>query len=342
MNLHFDRRYLLQFGAVVPASLLLPARASADDLLELLGLRAKRAPDPPADPKKPLDPVLVLTSILALEGEANRRQLPSSTLAMHATSAINTPSSDTSSVYQLAVPRLVTLIDRSAFADPALAEQAGALLAQVNASEHQVPEALATPDLPLSPAHSFSALKDEYARLFTSAQVRDEHTEKLQWYVGMIRQSKARYEGLSKTTGVPWYFIGAIHGMESSFNFRAHFHNGDFPLSARTRQVPSGHPKLWLPPSDWESSARDALKLLGFTGQSDWGLERTLYRLEAYNGFGYRKHGVPTPYLWCFSNHYESGKFVADGQWSPSAQSHQCGAAVVLKALSNAGESIAA
>ena len=144
--------------------------------------------------------------------------------------------------------------------------------------------------------------------------------------------------GCEKVTGVPWHFIAATHGLEASFNFRAHLHNGDFPLTARTRQVPAGRPSQWLPPSDWESSAKDALRLLGFTGQNDWSLERTLYRLEAYNGFGYRGLGVPTPYLWSFSNHYERGKFVADGKFSLTAKSQQCGAAVMLKLLTDAGE----
>jgi lysozyme family protein len=339
MDDRVNRRRLLQLNAAWAAMAFTPARASADDLLELLGLKTKRAPAAPKDSAKPLDPVLVLTSILALEGEANRRGLPSSSLAV-TNSATDTAYPDAASLYQLAMPRLVALIDRSEFADPLIAAQAGELLANVNASEHVVPEALAIPDQPLSAAHSYAALRDEYARYFSSALVRDENSATLQWYVSMIRQSRARYEGVSKSTGVPWFFIGAIHGMESSFNFRAHLHNGDFPLTARTRQVPAGHPRVWLPPSDWEASARDALTLLGFAGQSDWSVERTLYRLEAYNGLGYRKHGVATPYLWCFSNHYESGKFVADGKWSPLAKSHQCGAAVALKALRNAGEPI--
>jgi lysozyme family protein len=153
-----------------------------------------------------------------------------------------------------------------------------------------------------------------------------------------MKKFRPRYEALGLQVNVPWYFIGAIHGLESSFNFRAHLHNGDFPLSARTRQVPAGRPLIWGPPSDWESSAKDALKLLGFTGQSDWSLERMLYRLEAYNGFGYRQRGVPTPYLWCFSSHYDRGKFVSDGKWNPQAQSQQCGAGTVIKALAEAGE----
>jgi lysozyme family protein len=47
---------------------------------------------------------------------------------------------------------------------------------------------------------------------------------------------------------------------------------------------------------------------------------------------------VPTPYLWSFSNHYERGKFVADGKFSSTARSQQCGAAVMLKLLAEAGE----
>nr|MCU0729260.1 hypothetical protein [Sphingopyxis sp.] len=93
-----------------------------------------------------------------------------------------------------------------------------------------------------------------------------------------------------------------------------------------------------LPPSDWESSAIDALRLMNFAGQQDWSLARTLYRLEAYNGFGYRSRGVPTPYLWSYSTHYERGKFVADGRWNPQAQSQQCGAALMLRLLVDAGD----
>jgi lysozyme family protein len=47
---------------------------------------------------------------------------------------------------------------------------------------------------------------------------------------------------------------------------------------------------------------------------------------------------VLTPYLWSFSNHYDRGKYVADGKFSATARSQQCGAAVMLKLLQDAGE----
>jgi lysozyme family protein len=191
---------------------------------------------------------------------------------------------------------------------------------------------------PISRARDYASLKEEYGRLYRKLELRPQFAAAANWHVHMMKKSRSRYERVEAQTGVPWYFIAVTHGLEASFNFRAHLHNGDYPLTAKTRQVPAGRPTVWLPPSDWESSAKDAMLILGYTGQKDWSLERTLYRLEAYNGLGYRKLGVPTPYLWSFSNHYERGKFVADGRFSNNAKSQQCGAAVMLKLLDDAGE----
>jgi lysozyme family protein len=332
------RRDLLKLSLGVSSAAIMSGRAAAQSsvIKDLLGI------DLPPEllkilPAKPLNLIRTVSTILALEKEANARQLPLSLLPNPG--AVPLVASE-SSLYQAALPRLVTLIDRAEDNDPVLADQAGSVLADVNASQHVVPDAL-KPEvaaIPLSRGHSYAILKAEYARLFTSASVRPEHKDTTNWYFQMIKKYRARYEGVGSSVSVPWYFIAAIHGLESSFNFRAHLHNGDFPLTARTRQVPAGRPAVWLPPIDWESSAKDALKLLGFTGQSDWSLERTLYRLEAYNGFGYRMRGVPTPYLWSFSNHYEAGKFVSDGSWSAKARSQQCGSATILKMLVDAGE----
>jgi lysozyme family protein len=207
----------------------------------------------------------------------------------------------------------------------------------------EVQGAPATPEDPPEPIEvnrsiRFDVIADEYLALYHSATLRSEHQESYDWHLAMIRKAKERYQGVSASTGVPWYFIAIVHGMEASFNFRAHLHNGDFPLSARTRQVPSGRPLRWLPPSDWESSAGDALRLMGFAGVQDWSLPRLFYRLEAFNGFGYRRIGKPTPYLWSFTSNYDRGKYVADGRYNPKARSQQCGGAAMVKVLEAAGE----
>jgi lysozyme family protein len=137
---------------------------------------------------------------------------------------------------------------------------------------------------------------------------------------------------------VPWYVVGIIHSLEAGSDFTRHLHNGD-PLTARTTHWPPGHPATGRPPFTWEASATDALRLKGFDTWRDWTIAGTLYKLEAYNGFGYRDHhpDVPSPYLWSFSNHYTRGKYTSDRHFSRTAVSQQCGAAVLLKRLSSGG-----
>jgi lysozyme family protein len=344
------RRDFVRFagGASVIALAGTSAFAQSNALADLLDKLPKEVLD--ILPAKPVNLARTISTIMRLEKEADAKRLPLSILSFKAGEPIVATEA---TLYKAAVPRLVTLIDRSEGDDPAMADEAGAILADINASQHEVPEALkpappvalppapaAAPpvNIPLSRNRDYASLKSEYARLFSTLEVREDLSETAGWYLTMMKKARTRYEAVGKDLGVPWFFIAATHGLEASFNFRAHLHNGDYPLTARTRQVPAGRPTVWLPPADWESSAKDALKLLGFANQPDWSLERTLYRLEAYNGFGYRRRGVATPYLWSYSNHYDRGKFVADGTWNAKARSQQCGAAVMIKMLAEAGE----
>jgi lysozyme family protein/V8-like Glu-specific endopeptidase len=188
-----------------------------------------------------------------------------------------------------------------------------------------------------SPATSFESLREEYLEFFATCSVRPEHAARLPYYLTRLVKHRARYEALeSLSGGVPWYFIGVIHGLECQFRFDQHLHNGD-PLAARTVQVPRGRPDPWLPPFDWETSALDALSHDKFLGVGDWTLARMLFRFESYNGCGYRKYRIPTPYLWSFSHHYSKGKYGSDGKFDPNLVSKQAGAALLLKQLEQDG-----
>ena len=80
------------------------------------------------------------------------------------------------------------------------------------------------------------------------------------------------------------------------------------------------------------------MTLEGFANQPDWTVPRVLYRLEAYNGFGYRNpriaHAVSLELLRAYAS---QGKFVGDGQFDPNAVSKQCGAAIMIKRLLTMG-----
>jgi lysozyme family protein len=178
-----------------------------------------------------------------------------------------------------------------------------------------------------------------YGLLYESLLVRPNRKAAVDQLVRKLTAHRARYEKVAKALGMPWYVVAIIHMLEAGGDFTRHLHNGD-PLGARTTHVPAGRPKSGRPPFSWEASAIDALTYQGFGSWKDWSVPGALYKLEAYNGFGYRDHhpNVPSPYLWSFSNHYTRGKYVGDGRFSPAAVSQQCGAAVLLKRLQTGGK----
>jgi len=190
---------------------------------------------------------------------------------------------------------------------------------------------------------TFQELRAEYAQLWSTLTIEPRRVSAVDRVVTKIMANTGRYTAVQQQTTVPWYVVAVIHSLESSLNFKTHLHNGD-PLSARTTHVPAGHPRAGHPPFTWEVSAADALKLSKLDENTDWSIERIAYLLESYNGWGYRLHhpNVKSPYLWSFSNHYVMGKYVADGQWSATAVSEQCGAMVLLKRLEALGDIVLA
>jgi len=182
------------------------------------------------------------------------------------------------------------------------------------------------------------ALRSEYQALFDTCQIRPAKAQEVETAVGSLIANKARYAAVGDPLGIPWTVVAVIHNMECSQNFSKHLHNGD-PLTARTVHVPAGRPKSGTPPFTWEESATDALIYDGLAAWTDWSIPGILYCLERYNGWGYRRHHpeVKSPYLWSGSNHYTSGKYVADGTWSDNAVSKQIGAATLLRRMAEKG-----
>lgn len=216
-------------------------------------------------------------------------------------------------------------------------DEATELAIEVSRADHP-PSSLTRSILPPgAKAPSFDDIKKDYETSFANAKIIDKHRSNINWCVKQILDNKDKYLEVEDACCTPWFAVAIVHGMECSFNFRQHLHNGD-NIKKKTWQVPSGRPDPWNPPNDWNSSAIDALRVDKMTGLTDWSLARTLFRWEGYNGWGTRGRGVKTPYLWSFSDQYSKGKYVADGKWDSNAVSQQCGAAVMLKVLVEKGE----
>lgn len=194
--------------------------------------------------------------------------------------------------------------------------------------------------MPTAPEISYSGLKNIYNALWETMEVRPEKLQAVLNQAAKVKANKEIYEAINykiqkdyPSSKIPWYFIGLVHLMECTLSFSHHLHNGD-PLKARTVHVPAGRPVKGQPPFSFLESAVDALTMQGLHREENWGVDNILFKLEAFNGYGYTMYrNMPSPYLWAGSNHYEKGKYIADGKFDKEAVSSQIGTALILKQL---------
>ncbi|MBC9883188.1 hypothetical protein G8O24_38510 [Bradyrhizobium sp. INPA01-394B] len=187
---------------------------------------------------------------------------------------------------------------------------------------------------------SYESLKSEYERNWANLQIRPSRLGEANATARKAINGKATYQQVERLTGVPWYFVALCHYRESNFDFDTYLGNGE-PLHRATCLVPKGRG----PFASFVDGAVDALRIQQFVGTQDWGIARTLYRLECFNGLGYHAKGVNSPYLYGGSTLYgpteaRGGKFVADHVFDPNHVDTQLGTAVILHAMMSLDASI--
>jgi uncharacterized protein (TIGR02594 family) len=168
----------------------------------------------------------------------------------------------------------------------------------------------------------------EYADAWRRMTILPEHASELDAIARKLIGNKQRYQAAVAGIKVPWFFIAVIHQRESTANFSKNIHNGE-ALNKITTLVPAGRG----PFSSFEESVNDWIALKGLNKITDWPIERFAYQCELNNGMGYRNRGVPSAYLWSFSNIYRGGKYIADHVWSATAMDQQCGTMPLLKQM---------
>lgn len=155
----------------------------------------------------------------------------------------------------------------------------------------------------------------------------------LNWAVTKIEEYLPIYDKITDSCGVPNYMVGCIHYREANFDFRTHLANGDPLFNSDGTLLPTrNEPKGLGPFSTWNEGAIAALKY-NELDKKKWDIVNSLINLERYNGLGYRKHGINSPYVWSMTNHYSSGKYKSDGKFDDSKKDLQAGCAAILKIL---------
>lgn len=188
---------------------------------------------------------------------------------------------------------------------------------------------------------NFEATERGYANLWASATLKGgADAANADLFSDKIIAAEAKYRAVQAATGVPWFFIGALHMRESSCNFAGVLHNGERIIGTGrvTSLVPAGRG----PFSSWEEAAIDALKLKDMHRIQHWSVARMLYQAEVFNGLGYVGRGINSPYVWAGTNHEQRGKYVRDGEFNANAEDTQLGVAAVLIRLAQKRPDIAA
>jgi lysozyme family protein len=187
---------------------------------------------------------------------------------------------------------------------------------------------------------TFEATAAGYRNLWKSAVLTPGDAAKAKAAADKIIAGEARYRTVQAATGVPWFLIGALHMREAACSFKGCLQNGDEIIG--TGELTRHEPKGEGPFATWEDSAIQAMKDKGLQRVQSWPPERMLYSAEVYNGLGYVSHGENSPYVWASTNHEQRGKYVADGQYSATADDTQLGIAAMLLALADQRADIAA
>jgi lysozyme family protein len=181
---------------------------------------------------------------------------------------------------------------------------------------------------------SFDRSKLGYGNLWDKAKITSAPMAKTT--AQRIVNNKTWLKPVEDETDVPWWLVGAWLYRESNLDFNTYLGNGQ-SLHHTTTEVPRDRG----PWGSFLEGAVDAIKYEhtqrggGFykIGRDVWVLEYCLWASEEWNGEGYQRYGVNSPYVWSWTDLYAGGKFDRDGHFNPGLFDPQGGIAAILMAL---------
>lgn len=165
------------------------------------------------------------------------------------------------------------------------------------------------------------------ADLYKASNVRSEYIGDVNAQVNKIISMMIPYAKCSLASGKGIIFVALTHSKEADCDPRGCFDNGDLIIG--TGKLTHDEPKGCGPYATLEDSARFAFKDV----KDPMNVNDLLIQEEKFNGLGYRKHGVNSPYNWAMTTAYTKGHYVSDGNWDPNAVDKSPGVAAILKQM---------
>lgn len=157
-----------------------------------------------------------------------------------------------------------------------------------------------------------------------------------------------KYINVAKSADIPVYLVGALHWRESNGDFTTYLSNGDKLGNATYKNgdsnngsiLPSNTPNtITFTLDQWDLAAIYALnqvqnnKVTLNISLSTTDINVLCYYSEMYNGLGYMKRGLPSPYILSGTTGYKKGKYIADSNYDSNAIDSQVGILPMLRAI---------
>lgn len=172
----------------------------------------------------------------------------------------------------------------------------------------------------------------DYESLWSNAELLPSKKHIVESAVVRIIANKKLFEAGVEGTSVPWWWLAGIMYRENDVNMSRQMLNGE-PWSRKTTIVPKG----LGPWNSWVESTKYAIRHMGLDRHPDWSMRAALMRAERWNGMGYSKKGLRSPYLWAGTNFEQPGMYVADGKFDSNKVDPRIGVAAIWKRLDQLG-----
>lgn len=186
-----------------------------------------------------------------------------------------------------------------------------------------------------SPSGQLGRAYADNSQKAAQAQINNDsrYAAELRSIANMSPEKRRQIDEIARRADLPPALVAGIWYREASLRDGVYLHNGD-PLGSPTTHVPRG---IFFRRDQFVEAAVDALRSKRSTQQAlnlhynstDLGAMATY--AEAYNGYGYRNHGVTSPYAFAGTNQYHGGMYVADGQFSATTYDRRLGVVAVAQ-----------
>jgi len=184
--------------------------------------------------------------------------------------------------------------------------------------------------------YAYETLEPEYIAQIARAHIRPECEHLLDATGYRLLHDKAVYLRISALTGVPAAGLMALAEREMSGNLHCYLGNGQ-RLTKRTTIVPLNRGPFPDTEEGFIAGALDALQLDGLDQVAKmpggWSLPRFAYESEKWNGWGYRRYRIPSPYAFGGTTVQKPGKFIRDHDYSSTTMDPQLGTIAIVEKL---------